>query len=220
MIKNIIFDIGNVILNFNLKDVLQKFTNNKEEQNFILENIINSPEWLGNALIDTGYISRDEAIEIVKDRTNHCNDKIIDEFWNNYNDYAQIDERVLNLIKKLKNNNYKIYLLSNINPYTFECVNKSGLFNIVDGYVLSYLEHKVKPYKAIYNVLLERYNLIPEECIFIDDNEKNIATGNSLGIISKKVEPDNYDSILNVVKEFELINLDELVKKKLRTRTK
>lgn len=53
---------------FQFKEVLQKFTNNKEEQNFILENIINSPEWLGNALIDTGYISRDEAIEIVKDR--------------------------------------------------------------------------------------------------------------------------------------------------------
>lgn len=67
------------------------------------------------------------------------------------------------------------------------------------------MEHKVKPYKAIYNVLLERYNLIPEECIFIDDNEKNIATGNSLCIISKKVEPDNYDSIINVVKEFNLI---------------
>ena len=71
-----------------------------KEQNFILENIINSPEWLGNALIDTGYISRDEAIKIVKDRTNHCNDKIIDKFWNNYNDYAQIDERVLNLIQE------------------------------------------------------------------------------------------------------------------------
>lgn len=59
MIKNIIFDIGNVILNFNIKEVLQKFTSNKIEQKFILKNIINSPEWLGNALIDTGYISRD-----------------------------------------------------------------------------------------------------------------------------------------------------------------
>ena len=58
MIKNIIFDIGNVILNFNIKEVLQKFTSNKIEQKFILKNIINSPEWLGNALIDTGYISR------------------------------------------------------------------------------------------------------------------------------------------------------------------
>ena len=201
MIKNIIFDIGNVILNFNINEFLPKFTTNKEEQKFILENIINSPEWLGNALIDTGYISREDAIEIVKDRTNHCNDKLIVDFWKNYNDFAQVDERVLSLIRKLKYNNYKIYLLSNINPYTFEFVNKSDLFNLVDGYVLSYKEHKVKPYKAIYNVLLERYKLLPNECIFIDDNEKNIATGNLMGIISKKVEPDNYESIIKALEK-------------------
>ena len=205
MIKNIIFDIGNVILNFNINEILRKFTNNINEQNFILENIINSPEWLGNALIDTGYISRENAIEIVQDRTNHTNDELINNFWCNYNNFAQVDERVLQLIQKLKDNNYKIYLLSNINPYTFEFVNTSGLFNLVDGYVLSYKEHKVKPYKAIYNVLLERYNLIPNECLFIDDNKKNIDTGNLMRIISKKVEPDNYDSIINVIKECNLI---------------
>lgn len=141
MIKNIIFDIGNVILNFNLSNVLPSFTSNKDEQKFILDNIINSPEWLGNALIDTGYISKEDAIEIVKDRTNHINDELIEKFWNNYNDYAIIDKRVLELIRKLKSNNYNIYLLSNINPYTHEFVKNSGLFDIVDGYVLSYIEH-------------------------------------------------------------------------------
>lgn len=205
MIKNIIFDIGNVILNFNINDVLKEFTNNVNEQNFILENIINSPEWLGNALIDTGYISRESAIEIVKDRTNHTNDELISNFWHNYNNFAKVDERVLQLIKKLKDNNYRVYLLSNINPYTFEFVSKSGLFNLVDGYVLSYKEHKVKPYKAIYNVLIEKYNLKPNECIFIDDNQKNIDTGNLMGFISKKVESDNYDSIIKVIKECNLI---------------
>ena len=90
MIKNIIFDIGNVILNFNLLEVLPSFTKNEDEQKFILDNIINSPEWLGNALIDTGYIKKD-AIEIVKDRTNHINDKLICDFWNGYNDYASVD---------------------------------------------------------------------------------------------------------------------------------
>ena len=205
MIKNIIFDIGNVILNFNINEVLQKFTSNEVEQEFILKNIINSPEWLGNALIDTGYISRENAIEIVKDRTNHCNDKLIVDFWKNYNDFAQVNEKVLSLIQNLKDNNYKIYLLSNINSYTFEFVNKSGLFDLVDGYVLSYQEHKVKPYKAIYNVLLKRYNLIPNECIFLDDNQNNIETGNSMGIISKKVEPDDYDSVIQIIKVFNLI---------------
>ncbi len=205
IIKNIIFDIGNVILQFNVDDVLQKFTSDRNEQKFILDNIINSPEWLGNALIDTGYITRENAIEIVKDRTNHVYDNLITDFWYNYNNFAKIDENVLNLIKKLKNNNYKIYLLSNINPYTYEFVEKSGLFELVDGYVLSYQEHKVKPFVSIYMTLLERYNLIPSESVFIDDNQNNITTGNSLDIISKKVEPDNYDSIVNIINELNLM---------------
>lgn len=205
IIKNIIFDIGNVILNFNVDDVLQKFTSDRNEQKFILDNIINSPEWLGNALIDIGYITRENAIEIVKDRTNHVYDNLITDFWYNYNNFAKVDENVLNLIKKLKNNNYKIYLLSNINPYTYEFVEKSGLFELVDGYVLSYQEHKVKPFVSIYMTLLERYNLIPSESVFIDDNQNNITTGNSLGIISKKVEPDNYDSIVNIINELNLM---------------
>lgn len=205
MIKNIIFDIGNVILNFNLNEVLEKFTSNKDDQQFILDNIINSPEWLENALIDTGYISRDDAIKIVQDRTNHHKDKLIFDFWNTYNDFAKVDIRVLDLIKKLKDNNYKIYLLSNINPYTYDLVEKSGLFSLVDGYVLSYKEHKVKPFISIYKTLFERYNLIPSESIFIDDNERNINTGVSLGLISKKVEPDNYTSIVNVLKDLNIL---------------
>ena len=62
MIKNIIFDIGNVILNFNINEVLQKFTSNEVEKEFILKNIINSPEWLGNALIDTGVIYQEKML--------------------------------------------------------------------------------------------------------------------------------------------------------------
>ena len=61
MINNIIFDIGNVILNFKLHEVLSEFTLKIEEQQFIIDNIINSPEWLGNSLIDTGYITKEEA---------------------------------------------------------------------------------------------------------------------------------------------------------------
>ena len=108
MIKNIIFDIGNVILNFNISSVLSSFTDNEEKQNFILNNIINLPEWLGYALIDTEHIKRDDAIEIVKDRTNHVDDQLVCDFWNNYNNYARVDNNVIHLIKNLRNNNYKI----------------------------------------------------------------------------------------------------------------
>ena len=205
MIKNVIFDIGNVILNFNVEEVLKKFTDRQEEQKFIMENIIKSPEWLEYALIDTGYISREEAIDIVSDRTNHSNDELIKNFWYNYNNYAFVNTEILDLIKELKSKGYNVYLLSNINSYTTENVARSGLFELVDGYILSYQVHQVKPYEGIYKTLLEKYNLTASECLFIDDNQKNIVTGNKLGILSKKVEPDNVASVIETIKELNLL---------------
>jgi putative hydrolase of the HAD superfamily len=202
MIKNIVFDIGNVILNFKLEEVIPNFTVNKREQKFIIDNIINSPEWLGNSLIDTGFITRENAITIVQDRTNHENDEIVLNFWNNYNNYSKADFRVIKLIEKLKESGYKIYLLSNINEHTFNSVSKSGLFDIVDGYVLSYLEHQVKPYESIYKTLVQRYNLNENECLFIDDNQNNIDTANKLGFKAVKVEPDNYNSLINELNKY------------------
>ena len=70
MIKNIVFDIGNVILNFDIKRVLKEYTSDSNIRKFILDNIINSPEWLGNALIYTGYLKVEDAIKIVCDRAN------------------------------------------------------------------------------------------------------------------------------------------------------
>ncbi len=199
MIKNIIFDIGNVILNFDYLKVIANYTDNIKEQRFILDNIINSPEWLGYSLIDTGFITKEEAIQIVQDRTNHVNDNLIRDFWNSYNNYAFVDKKVLDLIKQLKKKDYKIYLLSNINEYTFNKVKDSNLFNIVDGYVLSYKVHQVKPYVSIYKTLINKYNLKVSECLFIDDNENNINTANMLGMSAELVKADNYEDILRVL---------------------
>ena len=200
MIKNVVFDIGNVILNFDYMKVISQYTDSIEEKKFILDNIMNSPEWLGYSLIDTGFITKEEAIQIVQDRTNHINDNLVQNFWNNYNNYAFVDKRVLNLIERLKNKGYKVYLLSNMNEYTFNKVKASNLFNIVDGYVLSYLVHQVKPYISIYKTLISKYNLTVSECLFIDDNENNINTANSLGMIGRLVKPDNYEDIEYILK--------------------
>lgn len=199
MIKNIIFDVGNVILNFDYLKVIANYTDNIKEQRFILDNIINSPEWLGYSLIDTGFITKEEAIQIVQDRTNHVNDILIQDFWNSYNNYAFVDKNVLDLIKKLKSKDYKIFLLSNINEYTFNKVKDSNLFNIVDGYVLSYKVHQVKPYVSIYKTLINKYNLKVSECLFIDDNENNINTANMLGMSAELVKANNYEDILRVL---------------------
>lgn len=205
MIKNIIFDIGNVILQFDIKEVIPNFTKKESEKQFIINNIINSPEWLQYSLIDTGFISREQAIEIVEDRTNHINDELIEKFWYRYNDYSFINDNVIDIIKELKEKDYKIYLLSNINSHTYNHIKDNKQFNLVDGYVFSYIEHQVKPYVGIYNTLLERYKLIPQECLFIDDNIKNIKTANELGIQGKKVIPDNFESVVQTLKEYNIL---------------
>ena len=205
MIKNIIFDIGNVILQFDIKEVIPNFTKKESEKQFIINNIINSPEWLQYSLIDTGFISREQAIEIVEDRTNHINDELIEKFWYIYNDYSFINDNVIDIIKELKEKDYKIYLLSNINSHTYNHIKDNKLFNLVDGYVFSYIEHQVKPYVGIYNTLLERYKLIPQECLFIDDNIKNIKTANELGIQGKKVIPDNFESVVQTLKKYNIL---------------
>lgn len=205
MIKNIIFDIGNVILQFDVEEIISNFTRKESEKQFIINNIINSPEWLQYSLIDTGFISREQAIEIVEDRTNHINDELIEKFWYRYNDYSFINDNVIDIIKELKEKDYKIYLLSNINSHTYNHIKDNKLFNLVDGYVFSYIEHQVKPYVGLYNTLLERYKLIPQECLFIDDNIKNIKTANELGIQGKKVIPDNFESVVQTLKEYNIL---------------
>lgn len=95
-------------------------------------------------------------------------------------------------------------MLSNINEYTYNSIKDSGLFELVDGYILSYQVHKIKPYAGIYYELINKYNLNVNESLFIDDNEKNVETANKLGILGNKVKHDDYESIINLLKEFDI----------------
>lgn len=204
MMKNIVFDIGNVIYNFNIKKVIKDYSDDVNIQKFILNNIINSPEWLGYSMLDQGYVKKDDAIGMIQDRTNHIYDDVVDEFLNNYQEYGFVDIRFLELIKKLKNNGYKVYLLSNMNEYTRKAIDKTELLDIVDGYVFSYLEHQIKPYNAIYNTLINRYSINPSESLFLDDVQKNINTSISLGFNGYTVEPDNFESVLLGLNEYDI----------------
>lgn len=84
-------------------------------------------------------------------------------------------------------------------------IKNNKLFEIVDGYVLSYIEHQIKPNEEIYKTLIKRYNINPKESIFIDDNKKNIETANKLNFTGIKVEPDNYNNIIKLLNDLNII---------------
>ena len=96
-----------------------------------------------------------------------------------------------------------------MNEYTFEYLKKSDLFSVVDGYIMSFEVNQVKPYEGIYKTLMRKYDLISNECIFLDDNINNIFTANKLGIHGIHVKADNYDSIINELKKLNILEGDE-----------
>lgn len=92
-------------------------------------------------------------------------------------------EPMINFAKNLKQAGYKIYILSNWDPYSFECIKSMfpQIFDLCDGMVISGYEQLAKPDDAIFCKLMTLYNLCPQECIFIDDEPYNIATAQKLG---------------------------------------
>lgn len=210
MIKNVIFDIGNVILNFNVDDVLSHFATTEAEKQWMMDNIVNTPEWYENSMIDTGFVTKEDAIILEQDRTNHENDELIERFWTTYTQYEPIDAEMIKLIKRLKRNGYKVYLLSNINQHNYDRVATSGLFDIIDGGVYSYKEHKIKPYRAIYETCLERYNLVPNECLFVDDSAKNIETAKDIGMNAEQVNKDDYIDVLRAIYQYNVLGNERI----------
>lgn len=199
--KNIIFDFGNVIVTFNEKDLVSHFTDNKEEQEFIVEKVIGSPEWNTYGLIDSGFITNEEASILINDRTNNIHKELVDTFMKDYYKYMYIQKEVLDIIQRLKEKGYKIYLLSNTNEFMYDKFIKEIEY-LFDGMVLSYRTHTIKPHDSIYKYIIDKYNLNPEESLFIDDREDNMDTANKFGIKGRSVIPADVEDIKEVLKEY------------------
>ena len=154
-------------------------------------------------IIDSGYISELEAINMINDRTNNAYKDIVYNFMINYHKYMYIQEELIDIIKRLKSQGYKIYMLSNTNEIMYQKFIKN-IENLFDGVVLSYKIHKIKPYDSIYKYLIDEFNLNPEESLFIDDVEDNINTAKKFGIQGRKVIPNNIEDIKNVLREYKI----------------
>ncbi len=91
-------------------------------------------------------------------------------------------------VHELKKRGYGIYLLSNYSEDLFrKHTQYADFMNDIDGKIVSYAVHLVKPDHAIYEELVRRYNLTREDCIFFDDREENVAAAIECGIRAVRV---------------------------------
>ena len=201
MIKNIIFDLGNVIINYNQKQIINNFTEKEEEIKYIYNEIFNSPEW---TLMDLGDITNDEAIEIINKRNGFKYEKLTQNFLHEWYKKQPMNRDVIELAKKLKAKGYNLYVLSNMANLTYEYFKNDEFFALCTGIVISAHEHIKKPDEKVYKLLLERYNLIAEECLFIDDDDsgRNYQTANRIGIKGRRIIPNQVEDIKKLLIEF------------------
>lgn len=178
MYKNIIFDLGNVLLSFNPREYL-KTKISEDKIDYVYEAIFQSEEWV---MLDRGTINEKDAINNIIERNITYRDDINLAFKDWYNILKPIEEAV-EVLQSLKENGYNIYYLSNFHEIAFrEVTTKNKFFELFEGGVVSYAEKLIKPEEEIYKLILKIYNLNPEETIFIDDTKVNVDGASKLGI--------------------------------------
>lgn len=180
MLKNIIVDIGGVILD-DSNEVLEKFlSKSRNEVKNLSKMVYGNPNWKKCLL---GELSQEEHLQ-----------KLIEQFPAYQQDFEKMlmpeyQEFVLAVMKKnlellyeLKSKKYAIYFLSNLTEATYHYIKHT--LDDFDGGIYSWQEHFVKPQQEIYELILGRHHLKKEETIFFDDKLKNVQMGNQLEIKS------------------------------------
>jgi FMN phosphatase YigB (HAD superfamily) len=179
MIKNIVFDLGNVLLSFQPAEFLERKNFPENIKNTILNDIFRSKEW---ALIDNGDINTEEAIDAIslKSSLKKAEIRLI---FNLRKDLMYPLTENIKILPELKKRGFHLYYLSNFPLDIFEDV-KSGyyFFNFFDGGCISSELKLSKPDVTIYKTFLEKYFLKPEESLFIDDIEINVRAAESIGM--------------------------------------
>ena len=177
--KNIIFDFGNVLADWNPKALALKFAQNEEESRLMREAIFQN--W---SSLDTGEPPYDQFCADVLQKLPpalHQKTQALLTTWPRHIPYvAGMQE----LIPRLKEKGYRLYLLSNAPAMLKDHLDFYEILRYFDGVVISGDIRLIKPNKEIYQYILDKYSLDPTQCLFIDDLTANVAAARACGIDS------------------------------------
>ncbi len=179
LITTIIFDIGNVLADFTWREHYEKFGYDDAMIERIADATVRSPIWNEN---DRGVWSDEQLLQAMIDNDPEI-EKDIRRVLDNVDTMVVHNDYAIPWIVSLKEKGYRTLYLSNFSRKArVECAQALDFLPYLDGGILSYQEKVIKPMPEIYELLIERYQLAPEECVFLDDTLVNLEAAGKFGI--------------------------------------
>ncbi len=179
MIRNIVFDMGNVLQGWQPSAFALKAAGNEEDARLLAAALFERPEW---AMGDEGTVSREEILRLallsLPERL-HGALRYLEENWPLW--MPEI-AGAADFVRRVKTAGLGAYVLSNANTRFPRAVERREAFLLMDGMLFSAHDRLVKPDPAIYRLFCSRFSLSPEECFFIDDLPQNVAGARSVGM--------------------------------------
>lgn len=197
MIKNLIFDVGNVLIEYRWHQMLLDYGLTKEEAAIAGPLFFDHETWKE---LDLGNMPVEDVIVLYEKQLPQYAGLI--RWFLTHLELMPIPRPdVWEKVHALKEKGYKIYLLSNYNEDFFRVHTQGASFlEDIDGKVVSYEIHKIKPYPEIYRYLLDKYGLEAQESVFFDDREENTRTAAELGMKTYTITSKEY--LLEVLDTF------------------
>jgi len=176
-VKKFLFDLGNVFFDWNPERILKPIFNDDERMKFFINNI-------SFPLLDTRCDAGITIEVAVNDAVKKFPDfeKEIKLYYPNHgNMVGGFFQKTVDIFYKVKNLNYPCYVLSNWSAETYEGMEETYPFlKDFDGKIISGRDFLIKPDPAIYELAISRFDLVPQETLFIDDRLDNIETAQKL----------------------------------------
>nr|WP_297707265.1 HAD family phosphatase [uncultured Butyrivibrio sp.] len=190
MIKNIVFDIGNVLADFRIFEFLADKGFDPTMSKRILKASAMTPYW---GEFERDEIDEEEALKKFASTDPEIADELRRAF-SNVEGLLTIREFSIPLIQDLKQKGFKTFYLSNYSRKAYdECGESLAFMKYMDGGLVSFKVGKTKPDPTMYQEFLKTYDLKAEECIFVDDTKENVDVANELGF--KGIVYTNYENL-------------------------
>ena len=196
---DIILDMGNVLLEWNKDKILQGVSDTKKDYLMLDKTIFQSGLW---ERLDLGILTREELVlEVVSIIGNTYQKKVEEVIWN-WPSYIDIYTEVFPVLSELKKKGHRIFVLSNTSKVFYDLLDEqlSPLKEVLDGFVLSCDIKAIKPDLAMFKEILDKYQLNPTNCVFLDDIEYNTIAAEKLGIKAYQVKKRS--DVVDILKSY------------------